>query len=223
MQRLATAVFTLFALTIALPLFAQEQFSAEFVDSGKQDSEFNRAKIYVGDHKFRFEPEGGRSNSPMTPTAIVMDSSGDNSFAVIDSQRVVIQNLMKGMHRSLPEAMVTMDLNDPCGSINKWHEEHQNLSKTTHLSGCKNLGTENVNGRTATKWQATNDRGQTGYFWLDPELHYMIKADTADGDHMNLENIKVGNQPASLFEPPAGYRVMNMQQMMQEQMGGRMR
>ncbi len=218
MRRVAVALFTL-ALTI--PMFAQKQFSAEFVDSGKE-TQFNRAKIYVGDHKFRIEPEAARADA-MTPTALVLDSTGKNSFAVMDSQKMVIQNLFNGPAGSafLPEAMATLDLNDPCGSINRWHEEHHHASRDTQLSNCKNLGTEHVNGRTATKWQATNGRGQTGYFWLDPELHFMIKADTADGGHMNLENIKEGTQPASLFEPPAGYRVMTMQQMMQEQMGRR--
>ena len=222
MRRLAVFAIALFTLTLTVPLFAQKQFSAEFVDSGN-DSELHRAKVYVGDHKLRIEPEGGQTNSPMTPTAIVMDGSGQNSFAVIDSQRIVVENFMNGMRHTLPEAMATMDLNDPCGSINKWHEEHKNLSQNTQLSNCKNLGTEKVNGRTATKWQATNGEGQTGYFWIDPELHYMIKTDTADGNHMNLENIQVGSQPASLFEPPAGYRQLTMQQIMQEQMGRKMR
>jgi hypothetical protein len=222
MRRVAVFGMGLFVLALALPSFAQKQFSAEFVDSGR-DSNFNRAKIYVGDRKFRIEPEGRESNSPMSMSALVMDGSGQNSFAVIDSQKMVVENVMNGPRGSamLPEAMATLDLNDPCSSINKWHEEHHNHSGKTQLSNCKNLGTEHVNGRTATKWQATNAEGQTGYFWLDPELHFMIKADTADGGHMDLQNIKEGNQPASLFEPPAGYRVVTVQQMMQGGMGKR--
>jgi hypothetical protein len=216
MRRVAVFAVALFTLTLTLPLFAQKQFSADFVDSGR-DTKFNHAKIYVGDGKFRIEPER-ESDSPMSPTAIVMDGSGQNSFAVIDSQRIVIQNVMNGMRNSLPEAMATIDLNDPCTSINRWHEEHRNQSRDTQLTNCKNLGTEQVNGRTATKWQATNSKG-TGYFWLDPELHFIIKTQTADGGHMDLQNIKEGTQPASLFEPPPGYRVVTMQEMMQEQMG----
>jgi hypothetical protein len=222
MRRLAAAAMTLFLLTLTIPLFAQKQFSAEFVDSGR-DAQFTRAKIYIGDRKFRIEPEGREPNSPMSPSAIVMDGSGQNSFAVIDSQKIVVQNLLNGPAGSafLPEAMASIDLNDPCTSINRWHEEHHHQSRDTQLTNCKNLGTEHVNGRTATKWQATNAKGQTGYFWLDPELHFMIKADTADGGHFDLRNIKEGSQPTSLFEPPAGYRVVTMQQMMQEQMGKR--
>ncbi len=222
MRRVAVFAVALFTVTLTIPLFAQRQFSAEFVDSGK-DTEFNRAKIYVGDHKLRIEPEGAQAHSPMTPTAIVMDGAGQKSFVVIDSEKVVIQNALNGPRSTtyLPEAMATMDTNDPCSSINRWHEEHHALSKSTQLSNCKNLGTEHINGRTATKWQATNGEGQTGYFWLDPELHFIIKADSAEGGHMSLENIKEGTQPAKLFEPPAGYRVMTMQQMMQEQMGRR--
>ncbi len=224
MSRVAGFSVVLFALTLSLPLLAQKQFSGEFVNSGKEDSEFGRAKISVGDHKMRIEPEGKNANAAMSPTAIVMDGNGGNSFAVIDSQHMVVENLPVGRRgATLPEAMATIDVNDPCGSINKWHDQHQAQSKDTQLSNCKNLGTENVNGRTATKWQATNGRGQTGYFWLDPELRFIIKADSADGGKFSIENIKEGTQPASLFEPPAGYRVTNMQQMMQEQMGRRQR
>ncbi len=224
MRRVALTAVALSFLAFTLPLFAQKQFSGEFVNSGKQDSEFSRAKIYVGDHKMRIEPEGKNANSHMDASAIVMDGNGGNSFAVIDDQHMVIENLPMGRRGStLPEAMASIDVNDPCGSINKWHDQHQAMSKDTHLSNCKNLGTENVNGRTATKWQATNEKGQTGYFWLDPELHFIIKADSADGGKFSIENIKEGTQPASLFEPPAGYRVTNMQQMMQEQMGRRQR
>ena len=218
MKRAVVFAIGLVMTLFTAPLFAQKQFSAEVVDASKQGG-FSHSKIYMGERKIRIEPEGKQSDSAMNPTAIIMDADAQKNYVVIDEQRIVVENVPSSMRttKMLPDVWWHLDVNDPCGSMRKWREENNMREDRSEWSNCKNLGSERVNGRSATKWQATNGQGETGYFWLDPELHFPLKVESKDS-HMTLENIKEGTQPASLFEPPAGYRVVTMQQMVQEMM-----
>lgn len=79
---------------------------------------------------------------------------------------------------------------------------------------CKNLGVEQVNGRSADHWQITDKNGKVNNVWVDQKLHFPIKSVSPDGT-WELTNIKEGDQAASLFEIPPGYQKMDMGQMMQ--------
>jgi hypothetical protein len=82
---------------------------------------------------------------------------------------------------------------------------------------CKNLGTETVNGRSCDKWLLTSKNGSSTTTWVDQKLHFPIKTQTSEGNSFQLINIKEGDQPASLFAPPSGYRKIDLGSMM----GGR--
>jgi hypothetical protein len=83
---------------------------------------------------------------------------------------------------------------------------------------CKNLGVEDVNGRACDHWRMTDKNGRVNEIWVDQKLHFPIKTITP-GSSWQLTNIKEGEQDASLFEIPAGYRKMDMGQMMQGRRG----
>ena len=83
---------------------------------------------------------------------------------------------------------------------------------------CKNLGVEEVNGRSCDHWQMTDKDGHVINSWVDQKLHFPIKSVTQDTT-WQLTNIKEGEPEASLFEVPAGYRKMDMGQMMQGAQG----
>ena len=77
-------------------------------------------------------------------------------------------------------------------------------------SNCKQIGSENVNGRSAAVWEVQVGMGTiqlgTWTVWVDSQWKMTVKWRTADGTTGELENIQLGPQPASLFELPADYR-----------------
>lgn len=79
---------------------------------------------------------------------------------------------------------------------------------------CKNLGAEEVNGRSCDHWQITDKDGKVSNSWIDRKLHFPIKAVSEDTT-WQLTNIKEGDQPPSLFEIPPGYQKMDLGHMMQ--------
>lgn len=82
-------------------------------------------------------------------------------------------------------------------------------------TACKNLGTEQVNGRTCEHWQITDKNGKViGNVWLDRSLHIGIKSISERGTRQ-LTNVKEGEQPASLFKVPPGYQKIDLARMMQ--------
>ncbi len=50
--------------------------------------------------------------------------------------------------------------------------------------------------------------------WIDKKLHVPIKSLHADGTSWELQNLKEGAQPATLFEIPSGYQKFDMGGMM---------
>ena len=99
------------------------------------------------------------------------------------------------------------DPNNPCANQEGWT--------------CKNLGVEQVNGRSTDHWQITDKNGKVTNAWVDQKVHFPIKSVTQDGSTWQLTNIKEGEQPAGLFEIPEGYQKMDMGQMMQGMQGMR--
>jgi len=79
---------------------------------------------------------------------------------------------------------------------------------------CKNLGTEQVHGRSCDHWQITDKSGKVVNVWIDKQLHFPIKSVTEDST-MELTNIQVGEPAANLFTIPPGYHKMDMSGMMQ--------
>lgn len=78
---------------------------------------------------------------------------------------------------------------------------------------CKNLGVEEVNGRSCDHWQITHKDGKVSNVWVDQKLHFPIKSVSEDAS-WQLTNIKEGEPAASLFEIPSGYRKMDLGGMM---------
>jgi hypothetical protein len=72
----------------------------------------------------------------------------------------------------------------------------------------KLLGTEVVSGLNCKKYELVED-GQKVTYWIAEEIAFPVKVKTSEGA-MRLENIRKGNVPAALFEPPAGFQKMTM-------------
>jgi len=94
-----------------------------------------------------------------------------------------------------PDIKALLDPHNPCASMKDW--------------SCKNLGTEQVNGRTCDHWQITDKNGKVKNAWIDQKMHFAIKAVSQDSS-FELSNIKEGEPSASLFAIPSGYRKMDI-------------
>lgn len=94
-----------------------------------------------------------------------------------------------------PSIKPLADPHNPCASLEGW--------------SCKNLGTEQVKGRTCDHWQVTDKKGKVSNLWIDQKIHFAIKAVSPDSS-FELTNIKEGEPSASLFEIPSGYQKMDM-------------
>jgi hypothetical protein len=90
------------------------------------------------------------------------------------------------------------------------------------------LGTETVNGQSATKYHIeVMDKGSKvfdGFLWLTKD-NIPVRIDgtsTKQGGHLRVDhtNIKIGTQDAKLFTVPAGYSKMQMPQMPNMPEGG---
>jgi hypothetical protein len=69
---------------------------------------------------------------------------------------------------------------------------------------CVKRQDETMNGRMATKWEATFAGGKRGIYWVDKELLVVLKAEDPSFS-FELKEIRIGSQPADLFSIPPGF------------------
>ena len=78
----------------------------------------------------------------------------------------------------------------------------------------KVVGSETVDGHPCTKYEVTakvDDKTMTSYQWLATDINFPVKAAAVDGSWaVEYKDIKLGSQPDSLFDLPAGYQKMSM-------------
>jgi hypothetical protein len=187
-------------------VLAQTEFSAEIVNTQKQDSA-TQAKIYFAKDKMRVESQ---DHNPRGGGAFIMNFTTQTSLVLMDQMHMYME--MPAQSQS-PRAMTysyffrTGDVENACGD---W------LGLARNRSGsCHKVGNETVNGRSTVKYEATNASGEASTFWLDPKLRFPVKwqGKNSSGE---LRNIQEGSQPSSLFEVPSGYTKMDMGGMMQQ-------
>lgn len=78
---------------------------------------------------------------------------------------------------------------------------------------CKNLGAEKVNGRTTEKWEFVMSRKKQSWrtlVWVDRTLGVPVREEVPGKFLQELRDIRVGPQPASLFQVPEDYRKIEM-------------
>ena len=202
--RVSCCLALIFASTFVL---AQAEFSAEIVDLQKAGSG-SQAKMFFTKDKLRIEPKNGDARGG--GGAVIMNFASQTTMVLMSQQHMYMEMpaQMQSQRMSYSAAFFqTGDVENACGD---WQKVSRNQG-----GSCHKVGSENVNGRNAVKYEATNAKGETGSFWLDPKLRFPVKwkGKNSDGE---LRNIQEGAQPASLFEIPAGYTKMDMGAMMQQ-------
>lgn len=205
MTRLITRICLLLAVLLpATFTIAQTEFSADMVET--QKGEGPQAKIYFGKDKIRFEPT---KKDPRGGGAMILDLSTQTSTVVMEQQHMYMQ-LPQQManQRNMYHFFRTGDVENACTD---WLAQSWNKGGT-----CHKVGSDTVNGRSTIKYEGTNAKGESGTMWLDPKLRFPVKWQGKNGGG-ELQNIKEGAQPASLFEIPAGYTKFDMGAMMKQQ------
>jgi hypothetical protein len=78
----------------------------------------------------------------------------------------------------------------------------------------KKVGSETVDGHPATKYEITakaDDKVMQIYQWWATDINFPVKTAAVDGSwSMEYRDIKIGDQPDSLFEVPSGYKKMSI-------------
>src|SRR5580698_6374454 len=178
----ATLCATL-ACAALVPRAAQaQQFSAVMVDSHGTDAA--RTRFNVGDDKVRWVTTRGDS----VTGAVILDFRRRTLTALDDQTEQYYTPSDNDPATELADLFFIMrpaDLRDPCKSWNA--------------------------AAPADKWQLTYKRsGKTGYAWIDPHLHYLVKMqDPAAQTTMQVREVKEGPQEPSLFVVPHGYTKMD--------------
>jgi outer membrane lipoprotein-sorting protein len=166
-----------------------QPFSADIAVSSPRGNNVT-GKIYMALPKSRMDVTSrGQSMSMIT------DASTQTTYMIMHQQRIYMEmhaNQANPMAGSMPRIDAPFDPQHPC---------------STDMT-CKKAGTETVNGRVCDKWVTTQKDGKTSTAWIDQRLFFPVKSLSAEGDSMELSNIKEGAPPASTFQVPDGYRKM---------------
>lgn len=78
------------------------------------------------------------------------------------------------------------------------------------VSELHSAGLETLNGRSAERWEMIitrpDGKQQNSTQWFDPQLQIVVREELPGGKYRELRDIRVGAQPAQLFDIPADYR-----------------
>ena len=190
----------IFSFSLAsLAALAQQDFSGEVVD-GKGADNNHRTKIYATKDKLRFEPQ---DQSEREHGVMIVDLAKQTS-AVLMPERKMYMVFPSSQSPAAQRTWHLFRITDAENACSEWQKLPHNENGT-----CKKIGSETVNGRSTVKYEGTNDKGETGQVWIDPKIGFPIKWQGKDGGG-ELQNIKEGSQPSSLFEIPSDYQKFQM-------------
>lgn len=194
---LALLFATLFSANFAL---AQAEFSADIVDLQKSGTPIT-AKIYFAKDKMRIEPA---ARSPRGGGAVIVNFGTQTSIVLMAQQHMYMEMPAQSQSQRMSYTGAFFRAGDVENACGDWQKiEH------AQTGSCHKIGNDTVNGRTTVEYEGTNANGDVNHFWLDPKLRFPVKWQGKNNSG-ELRNIQEGSQPASLFEPPAGFTKMEM-------------
>jgi hypothetical protein len=185
----------LFSLT---PLFSQEEFSGDFVQT-KGNNPGNVGRMYVGKDKIRFESQRKAGDAAV----VIMNYDTQTTDILMPERKMYMETTSSqapGPQRTWT-FFRALDVDNACAD---W-------LKMVHKPGgtCHKVGSDTVNGRSTVKYEGVSASGEVGNVWLDKSLRFPIKWEAKSGGG-EMQNIKEGAQPASLFEIPSDYHKFQM-------------
>jgi len=199
MHRFTRALLILVFAFGATAVLAQEDFSADVVNQRDGKTEPG-AKMFVTKDKMRFESQDKNARGG---GAVIINLATQMSTILIPERKMYME-FPQGQGPAGPRIsnfFRARDIDDACS---EWLKLPYNQGGT-----CKKIGSDTVNGRSAIKYEGTNSKGETGDVWLDKKIAFPVKWQNKSGEG-ELQNIKEGSQPPSLFEIPSDYQKFQM-------------
>jgi hypothetical protein len=205
-SRFRTIPMVVLAVLVLLQLAAAQvhevqPFSADmqFSSTGAKAGHDMTGKMYVSSEHMRMDMQSG---GPGGGAIMITNFASQTTDTLMPAQHMYMEFKadQQGRRGMGPNIKAFHDPNNPCAD--------------EPGSTCKNMGVEQVNGRTCDHWQITDKNGKVSNVWIDQKLHFPIKG-VSDTSTWELTNIQEGEPAASLFEIPAGYQKMDVSGMMQ--------
>jgi hypothetical protein len=165
-------------LCLVTGVFAME-FSADTVSSAHGRT--TTSKVFAKDQKFRMEPKDALT------------------YSIVRGDKQVVWMVMS-------EQKSYMEMKtDPGRQLKVEEKVRGEVSR-------KVIGAETIDGHPTQKYEVTyTEGGKTDkmYQWMATDIKFPIKMAAVDGSWtMEYKNVKMGTQPASLFEVPSDYKKM---------------
>ena len=164
-----------------------KEFSADSVS--KYQGKRMESKMYFGKGKWRFESSAfGQKN------ITIVRKDNNTVWVVMPQQKMYMEQKLD------PKQLVSLSGSVP-GEIKR-----------------EKLGSENINGVSCDKYKITYRPQEKApeaslYQWLSKD-QLPMKSEALDGSWTTeLKNVKLGQQPDSLFELPAGYKLFKLPKM----------
>lgn len=196
---LRIALFMTFAFACSALSLAQE-FSADVI-SHEAGGKISKSKLYRAATKERFDSTVERAGRTFG-TYMIVDLRDKLIYLVEpEKKRILVNHILqmtgKTSGNSRPSA-------NPC---EEWMQAINPMGIAQPFK-CTLIGSEPIGGRHTDKWEIAESsfarKGAT-YLWVDSQIKVVIKWILPGGDGGELQNIKVGPQPVSLFELPTDY------------------
>jgi outer membrane lipoprotein-sorting protein len=131
-------------------------------------------------------------------TQIALDDEAGTTYTVMPAEKRVMKQSRKGMEKMMPKAAKKAE---------ETHAEPEPPQGKLEL-----VGKETIDGHPADKYKVSYGEGDA-FMWIDSEKNLPLRME-AQGSTVEFKNYKFGPQPAERFEPPKGYEIMDMDEMM---------
>jgi len=201
-------ILVLVAALACAALAHAQGFAADLVDSSVPTMPPQHIPVHSQDDKMRMEMAD--LESPGSSATVLIDFAQHSAIIVLPAQHVYLDATTIGFGRKIDwQLFRPPSAEDACATWTKIPAQ-----KKTPIV-CKNLGVETLNGRTAYKYEAGGFGGiREGFLWVDQSLHVLLKMD-AEQTHLVMQDLREGQQAASLFEIPSGYQKVSFAGMIQ--------
>jgi hypothetical protein len=158
-------------------------------------------KLYVGNQRVRLDRTATADDNGMN--SLIIDFYHQMLFLVAPKARVYMRIAgSEGIPFYQAAWMFRPAAPDqPCG---QWVVEADRRRVTLR---CQRAGDDTVDGRTTQRWEATSPQGAHGFLSYDPNLNFVVRVMRTSKEGVQtgfeLQNIKPGTQPETLFDPHA--------------------
>jgi hypothetical protein len=197
-----TCTAVLLMACFATAVFAQEDFSATVVNqkAGKQTT--TPTKLYVTKDKMRID-----SSQPNGHGGSMIINFSKQTSDILMPERKMYMEFPQGQGPGAQRLQGIFRVGDVENACAEWPKIANKSS-----AKCRKVGSDTVNGRSTVKYETTSENGKVSNFWIDPKIRFPVKWQDTDseGGGGELQDIKEGSQPASLFEIPSDYQKMQM-------------